>query len=452
MDFKKFLKGILVFSLGLFLAACGNSEGSSNGDSASEAADGQTELIFWHAMGGSAGDALESIVDDYNASQENVVVNAQYQGSYDETLTKLRSSASGSDVNADLVQVFEQGTTFMIDSGLTVPVQEYVDTDSFDLSAFEENLLAFYTVDETLHSMPFNSSTPLLYYNADVFDAAGLSEPPATLEELYEIAPDLMEQENVEMAISTTIYGWFLEQWLNKGEFDIYNNGDGREGTPTEVAFIENGGMEKALSAWKEGVDNGAMPNVGREGGQPEFVSGQSAMTLASTANLNQILTEVGDRFEVGTAYFPAMDSEDEGDVSIGGASLWMIDTGDQAKMDATWDFMQYLVSPTVQAQWNVDTGYFPVTQEAHNEQVFQDNLEEYPQFQTAIDQLHDARPVDQAGISGVNQEARMTMEAELENVLNENSTIEEGAAAMAEQINRALETYNRTNSAAEEE
>jgi sn-glycerol 3-phosphate transport system substrate-binding protein len=261
-----------------------------------------------------------------------------------------------------------------------------------------------------------------------------------------------MEQENVEMAISTTIYGWFLEQWLNKGQFDIYNNGDGREGTPTEVAFIENGGMEKALTAWKEGVDNGAMPNVGREGGQPEFVSGQSAMTLASTANLNQILTEVGDRFEVGTAYYPAIDAEDEGGVSIGGASLWMVDTGDEAKMDATWDFIQYLVSPAVQAQWNVDTGYFPVTQEAHSEQVFQDNLEEYPQFQTAIDQLHDATPEDQAGISGVNQEARMIMEAELENVLNENSTIEEGAAAMAEQINSALETYNRTNNAGEEE
>ncbi|OYQ66736.1 ABC transporter substrate-binding protein [Aerococcus sp. 1KP-2016] len=444
---KKALRyGVGLLSAAL-LAACGNgnASGETNDASSSEAAEGKTELVFWHGMGGSTGEALQSIVDGYNESQDEVFVNAQYQGTYDETLTKLRSSASGSQVGADLVQVFEQGMTFMIDSGLTVPVQDYVDETGFELGDLEENLLAYYTKDDTLYSMPFNSSTPIMYYNADVFEAAGIEEAPTTFEEIIEISPQLIEA-GVEMPMSLTIYGWYIEQFINKTEEDMYNNGNGREGAPTEVVFDQNGSMLKALETWNKAQDEGVAPNVGRTGGQAEFVSGQSAITLASTATLRQILTEVDGRFEVGTAYFPALDAEDQGGVSIGGASLWMIDSEDEAKKDATWDFIQYLVTPEVQAQWNADTGYFPVNKNAHDEQVFKDNLAEFPQFQTAIDQLHDATAEDQGALSGVNQEARMHYEAELERLLNNEITAEEAVQNMADQTNAALENYNATN------
>ena len=131
------IAALLVGNLGLF--------------STPVSAQGPVELVFWHGMGGSVGEALQRIVDQFNESQDEITVNAQYQGSYDETLTQLRSQATGSEVGADLVQVFEVGTTFMIDSGLTVPVQEFVDSDGYDLSQIEPNLAAYYTVNETLH-------------------------------------------------------------------------------------------------------------------------------------------------------------------------------------------------------------------------------------------------------------------------------------------------------------
>lgn len=446
MEFKKVFKGVLVtLSAGLLLAACGSVSSEGESSSTTEAAEGQTELVFWHGMGGATGESLQKIVDNYNTSQEDVFINAQYQGTYDETLTKLRSSASGSDVGADLVQVFEQGMTFMVDSGLTVPVQEYVDSSGYDLEQLEPNLRAYYTLDDTLHSMPFNSSTPIMYYNADMFAEAGIEEVPTNMEEIFEIAPQLKEA-GAEMPMSLTIYGWYLEQFITKQEAEMFDNGNGREGAPTSVVFDEDGTMLKTLKMWKTGLDEGILPNVGRTGGQPEFVSGQSAMTLGSTANLRQILTEVDGRFEVGTAYYPGINSEDEGGVSIGGASLWMIDSDDDAKKQATWDFIEYLVSPEVQAQWNADTGYFPVNTGAHEEQVFKDNLEEFPQFQTAIDQLHDATPEDQGGLSGVNQEARQVYEAELEKMLNGEITPEEAVQAMADQTNTAIENYTKAN------
>lgn len=174
MKIKKLLALLMSLSLAFYFAGCGNSseeapqEESTQESTQSEASPSEpsssgdkTVITFWHAMGGSMGPALDELVAKYNASQDEVEVVAQYQGSYDDTLTKLRSSAAGSEVEADLVQVFEVGTQFMIDSGLTVPVQDFIDKDNFDTSVLEENLLAYYTLGDKLYSMPFNSSTPL---------------------------------------------------------------------------------------------------------------------------------------------------------------------------------------------------------------------------------------------------------------------------------------------------
>ncbi len=436
---RKFLRKITAL-----LSVTAVAAGMASAPLMAEAQGAKTELVFWHGMGGTNGEALQKIVDQFNASQNEITVNAQYQGSYDETLTKLRSTASGQAVGADLVQVFEVGSTFMIDSKLTVPVQDYVDKTKFDLSQLEPNLLAYFTIGGKLNSMPFNNSTPLMYYNAEMFKKAGI-EVPETMEEMIAAAPKLQEA-GASMAASISVYGWWIDQLFNKMGLDIFNSGNGRDGAPTEVEFVKNGGMEKILTMWKKGLDEGAFPNVGRTGGIPEFVGGQSAMTWGSTASLRQILNEVGGRFEVGTAYFPGVDSKDTHGVSIGGASLWMIDSGNDAKKDATWTFIQYLVSPDVQAQWNVDTGYFPVNIKAQETQMFKDNLAKYPQFKTAIDQLHGSKPEDAGALAGVAQESRQIFESLLENVLEGSKTPGDAAKEMETQINAAIENYNKAN------
>lgn len=438
---KKFRALFVLISLITLLAACsGEQSNETTNDS------GKIELTFWHSMGGNGGEGVEELVKRFNEQSDTVHVTAEYQGSYDDTLTKLRNATNGSNVGADVVQVFEVGARNMIDSGLIVPVQEYIDKTGYDINQIEPNLAAYYTIDGKLNSMPFNSSTPLLYYNKDMFEKAGIEEAPSSLEELNEIAPKLMGDGGANMAISMSIYGWWFDQWMSRQELDMFNNGNGRESTPTKVIFDENKGIENALVAWKELFDAGYAPNVGRQGGQPEFVSGESAMTFASTASLRNILDEVGDKFEVGTAYFPGINEEDAGGVSIGGASLYMIDSGDEAKKDATWEFIEFMISPESQAYWNAKTGYFPITIAAHDQQEFKENLEKYPQFQTAIDQLHDSNAEAQGGLSTVYQEIRQIEEAELENMLNGITTPEEAAQNIVNQANTAIENYNRVN------
>lgn len=133
----------------------------------------------------------------------------------------------------------------------------------------------------------------------------------------------------------------------------------------------------------------------------------KAAVTLGSTASLKQILNDVNGSFEVGTAYFPGIKDTDQGGVSIGGASLWAIQNQDDVKAQATWKFVEYLVSAESQAYWATQTGYFPVTNDAYNEDVFKQNIEQYPQFQTAIDQLNDTKGEYAGALLSVFPEAR---------------------------------------------
>lgn len=407
----------------------------------------KTTIRFWHSMGGVNGQAIDTLVQKFNDENEyGITVEAEYQGSYDDALNKLKSAQIGN-MGADLVQVYEIGTRFMIESGWIVPMQSMVNADEYDTSVLESNLAAYYTINDMLYSMPFNSSTPLMYYNKDMFDAAGITEIPDSLESIAQIGDKLLDS-GAQEVMSLGIYGWFFEQFIGKQGLEYANNGNGRTEAATAVAFDENGAAANILNEWKNLYDLGYAPNVGKGGdaGLADFSAGKSAITLGSTASLKQILQDVDGKFEVGTAYFPKVKSTDEGGVSIGGASLWALDNNDPKKLRATWEFVKFLISPESQAFWNAETGYFPVNVDAHDEDVFKENIEKYPQFETAIDQLHDSAPQYAGALLSVFSEARAIVESEIESMLNGNETVDEAVDSMASQINDAIEEYNLVN------
>ena len=407
----------------------------------------KTTISFWHSMGGVNGQAIDTLVQKFNDENEyGITVEAEYQGSYDDALNKLKSAQIGN-MGADLVQVYEIGTRFMIESGWIVPMQSMVNADEYDTSVLESNLAAYYTINDMLYSMPFNSSTPLMYYNKDMFDAAGITEIPDSLESIAQIGDKLLAS-GAQEVMSLGIYGWFFEQFIGKQGLEYANNGNGRTEAATAVAFDENGAAANILNEWKNLYDLGYAPNVGKGGdaGLADFSAGKSAITLGSTASLKQILQDVDGKFEVGTAYFPKVKSTDEGGVSIGGASLWALDNNDPKKLRATWEFVKFLISPESQAFWNAETGYFPVNVDAHDEDVFKENIEKYPQFETAIDQLHDSAPQYAGALLSVFSEARAIVESEIESMLNGNETVDEAVDSMASQINDAIEEYNLVN------
>lgn len=464
---KRVITVVLAATMALSsLAGCGNGKtleeqtASTGANSTQEGTDGEgfsmadakdvegTEISFWHSMGGVNGQAIDALVEKFNTENEfGITVNAQYQGEYDDSLNKLKSAQIGN-MGADLVQVYEIGSRFMIESEWITPMQEMIDADGYDMSSIEPNLAAYYTIDDKLYSMPFNSSTPIMYYNKDMFEKAGITEVPDSLEAIEEVGEQLLNKGGAGEVISLGIYGWFFEQFMGKQGLDYANNENGRKEAATAVAFDENGGAANILTAWKSLYDKGYAPNVGKGGdaGLADFSAGKSAITLGSTASLKQILQDVNGKFEVGTAYFPKVKSSDEGGVSIGGASLWALNNNDPKKARATWEFIKFLVSAESQAYWNAQTGYFPVTTDAHEEQVFKDNIAKYPQFQTAIDQLHDSSPEYVGALLSVFPEARATVESQIESLLNGDQNVDETVSSMAEAINKSIEEYNLVN------
>ena len=442
------------------MAGCGNTTsstagGASAGGSAAQASNGsQINLTFWHSMGGTNGDALQSMVDEFNKENEGKIkVTEVYQGNYDDALNKFKSAMLAKQ-GPDVMQSYELGTRYMIDSGFTETIQDWAEKDNWDLNQIDTNIAAYYTVDGKLQSMPFNSSTPILYYNKDIFKEAGITEAPKTFQEIVDLAPKLTKKDSsgntTQNAIGMYVYGWWMDESLNKMGLPSFDNGNGREKAPTKVMFDSNGGGARFLSAYHKLITSGAMPTYAMkdDSGQSAFVNGKLAMYVNSTASLAGLLKAINGKFELGAAYFPAVDdSSVSGGVSIGGASLWMMKDSDQAKQQAKWEFIKFLASPKEQAIWNTKTGYFPINVKACDEQTFKDNVAKYPQFQVAIDQLHDSKPENAGALCAIYTQARKIEETEIQKVCNNQESESDALKSMADQINSALKDYNDANS-----
>ena len=412
------------------------------------------EITFWHAMGGVNGEAIVKLVEDFNAAYEGKIhVNYEYQGDYDSAFTKIQAAGMNS-IPCDLMQVYDIGTRFMIDSGWIKPVQEFIDAEDYDISQIEPNIAAYYTVDGKLYSMPFNSSTPTLYYNKTAFAEAGLDPEvaPKNFDELFEMARKL-EVKNEDGTVKRYgfgmgNYGWFFEQWTGKMGLHYVDNNNGRGEAPaTKVIFDENGAGEAILNVWQKYVDEGyPYLNQGNNDAKAAFIAGDIAMTLESTAALKSLLTNVGDDFEIGVGYFPSINADDKGGVSVGGGSLWAFNTGDEARQNATWEFIKFMIAPEQQAFWSAQTGYFPITVATHELEAFKENIEQYPQFQIAINQLHDSAPEYAGALLSVFSESRQLVQNYTERLVNGEMDVKTCVEKLGAEINSAIEIYNLTN------
>lgn len=447
--------GVMVFSL----SSCSSkketqaTKGTQYQKDLTAGSGAEVDLTFWHSMGGIGGTALQKLIDDFNTKYAGIVkVTGQYQGSYDDSINKLKTAeTAGSGPN--IMQCYDIGTRFMIDSGWVLPVQDAIDQCSWDIKQLEPNVAAYYTVNKKLYCMPFNSSAPVLFYNKDEFKAAGLTAAPKTFTEIMDYSKKLTKTDAsgkfTQQGIGMYVYGWFAEQSLNKMLLPEYNNNNGRTKNPTKVAMDTNGGLKKFYTAYKELITSGAMPSyaVSDANGQAAFISGKLAMYASSSSNLRTLTTGIKNSFDLGVGDFPGVDSSAKGGISIGGAALYMLKNNDARVRQAEWMFLKYMSSSPVQASWSISTGYFPANVNSQKEQVFIDNLKTYPQIQSALDQLHASTAASCGGLCTIGTQARKIVETNLSKVVNDQMTVDAAVKDAATQINSALDDYNAANS-----
>ncbi|MGW9402736.1 ABC transporter substrate-binding protein [Arthrobacter sp. NPDC055585] len=444
--------------LALVLSACGGGStttgaGEAPAADALESAEGVTTVNFWHSMDGTNGETLGKLIDEFNTANEGKIeVKGVYQGDYDSTITKYKAAVQ-SNSTPSMVQIYDIGTQFMIDSGAVLPTQAFIDRDDYDVSDLQPNIAGYYTIDEDLWSMPFNTSMPVLYYNKTLFEAAGLDPEtaPVTLDEVGEAANALSKKNGgpAEFGFNAAIYGWLLEQEIAANGALYCSPDNGRSGERASDYSFNNDTAVEFVDWWKELVATGVAGNTGRAtaDAQNAFKSGTIGMTLESTGALGGMQKAAEEQgFELGVGFYPKIEENDSGPI-IGGASLWISGEGhSDAEKEATWQFMQFLAEPATQATWHTGTGYFPISKAALDEPEDIAWREQYPQFDVAVQQLEatELTAATQGCAAGSMPQARKAAEDALEGALLGGDSKAELTESV-EALKTEIENYNNS-------
>lgn len=407
-------------------------------------------LEFWHAMGGNLGELVDELVARFNDSQDGIVVNATYQGSYDDTYNALLAAfESGGEPN--IIQNFDLASQTMIDTGRLIAAHTLMDADGYDSDIFVPAVRDYYSDEQGMVAMAFNSSTPLIYYNVDMFEAAGVTMPEGSMSfsEMVALCDELMAAEVAPYCFTFGQVGWYFEQILANSGGLYFNENNGRTGRPTEVMFNDEKGVE-VFTFLTSLIQDGYAPNLGSTWTETDstFTTGQAAIMIDSTSDVSIIQNS---EFQVGTAFIPHADSGDRNGVIIGGAALWLIDAGDGDTNAAAWEFMKFMAEPAQQISWHEGSGYFPVRTDVTSGDEIQAFWAENPNFATAFDQLStteteiDGNPnyAVLGGRAGPFPAIRRIIVETYSRVLDDGLSPQEALDEAAEKANAELENYN---------
>jgi len=363
---------------------------------AATAAHAQITINWWHAMGGELGELLEGVATGFNETQSDYQVVPSFRGTYAETMTGA-IAAFRANQQPHILQVFEVGTgTMMAAEGAIYPIYQLMaDHDvPFDPSAYLDTVVSYYTdPNGNMLSFPFNSSTPIMYYNRDMFEAAGLDpdSPPATWSDMVEASRAILASGAAPCGFTTSWPSWVMVEnfsaWHN---LPLGTRANGFEGFDTEFVF-NNEHVARHwdnLKSWQdEGVFRWGGPNTGPDA-FPAFYAGECAMVFGSSASRAGVLRNTD--FSVGYGFQPYYDDIEGApqNTIIGGATLWVLTGHSDAEYAGIARFFEYLSLPEVQAQWHQDTGYLPITQASFDLTAEQGYYDANPGADTSIRQM----------------------------------------------------------------
>ncbi|MFT9391925.1 ABC transporter substrate-binding protein [Leuconostoc pseudomesenteroides] len=380
-------------------------------------------IVFWHSMTGQNQQAIERIVNDFNASQTKYQVTPEFQGQYVEALPKFLS-VGGTSKAPDLFQSNEISTKQLSTSGMIEPMQTLIKKYKYSTKNLRKNILNYYTINGKLYSMPFNSSAPVLYYNKDAFKAAGIDDLPTspTYEQVTAAAKKLKEKTG-SAKLSILPYGWTFEELLANQNQTLVNNGNGRKKTATKATFNNKAG--KNIMNWiKTNASAGTLVDygTGANAGDTElsaFTSGQIDMFMNSSASLGNIKKDA--KFNVGVTYLPRPEGTKANGVVIGGASIWMSKGKSTKVQKGAFEFLKFATSAKEQAQWSIDTGYFAVNTKSYDTKQLKDAFKETPILAAPVNQLKATKinAASKGALITAMPKERVNTQNAMENVIN---------------------------------
>jgi sn-glycerol 3-phosphate transport system substrate-binding protein len=413
------------------------------------------DLQLWHAMSGELGRHLDKLAADFNATQTGFRVVPVYKGNYTETVTSA-IFAFRSRSQPAIVQVNEIATaTMMAAKGATYPVNDLMrdQAENFTPSAYLPAITGYYT-DSTgnMLSFPFNASTPILYYNKDLFRAAGLDpdQPPRTWPELGNAAKRLRAAGAV-CGFTTSWPSWInVENFSAVHDLPLATRSNGLGGLDAVLTF-NNPLMVRHIAQLAEWQKTRLYDYSGRAtAAEPRFQKSECAIFLGSSATRADIAANA--KFEVGYGmlpYWPDVAGAPQNSI-IGGATLWVLRDRPREEYKGIARFFAFLSQPEVQAAWHQKTGYLPSTRAAYDLTRAQGFYERNPGTATSIEQITLKSPTENSrGIRlGSFTLIRDAIEDELELAFKGKKSAQDALDAAVDRGNRLLRQFERANPA----
>ncbi|MBR0753184.1 sn-glycerol-3-phosphate ABC transporter substrate-binding protein UgpB [Bradyrhizobium jicamae] len=412
-----------------------------------------TDINWWHAMSGQLGKQVEKLAADFNASQSEYRIVPTYKGNYTETVTAA-IFAFRSRSQPAIVQVNEIATaTMMAARGAIYPVYELMrdQSEPFSPQTYLPAVAGYYAdVNGNMLSFPFNASTPILYYNKDMFRSAGLDPDvaPKTWPEVGAAAKRLRAA-GAPCGMTTS---W--PSWINVENFSAFHNlpiatrANGFGGLDAQLVF-NNPILIRHIAQLAEWQTTKIFDYSGRgQSAEPRFQKGECGIFIGSSGTRADI--KANSNFEVGYGmmpYYPDMQGAPQNSI-IGGATLWVLRDRSRTEYAGVAKFFTFLSRPEVQASWHQNTGYLPITRAAFDLSRAQGFYDRNPGAAISIEEVTLKPPTDYS--KGVRLGSfvliRDVIEEELEQVFAGKRSAQSALDNAVERGNRLLRQFERAN------
>lgn len=331
-----------------------------------------TEIQFWHSMDGALGEALQTLTDDFNARHPEYKVTPVYKGSYDEAVGAIRA-AFLEGKSPHIVQVYDLGTANLIASKQIIrPVYQVLKEagERIDTNAYSPAASSYYSDSKgNLIGLPFNVSTPVLYYNRDMLKRAGV-DPETKYKTWYDLQKALLQVRQTGTAgcaLTTTAPSWvLLENTLTWHSQEFATRNNGFDGLDAKLSFNTRLAIRHVslLSSWVKAT---LFTYAGRrDEGADMFKRGECAFLTASSSAYANIARDA--KFEFGVLPMPYYDDINNApyNTAVGGAGIWVMGGKKPAEYKGVAKFLVHLSDPATQAKWHQTTGYLPLSRAAY--------------------------------------------------------------------------------------
>ncbi|MHA7155765.1 extracellular solute-binding protein [Arthrobacter sp. TMN-50] len=407
--------------MGLGLAACGGGGGGAAGDG--ELTSGP--ITIWYSNNQQEVAWGEAMVEAWNADNPDQEVTAQEIPAGTSSEEVIAAAITAGNAPCIVMNTAPVAVPQFEEMGGLVPLDTFDDGVEYVESRSGEVAEQYKSADGQYYQLPWKSNPVVLYYNKDIFEAAGLDpENPAlgTQDELLETSRTLVESGAAEYAMWPSPAGEFYQSWFDFYPFFAAASGGSQLVVDGEAAFNSEEGKAVA-SMWQTMYEEGLSSQEAYTG--DSFVDGKAAIAISGP----WAIPVYGDDVNWGTAPVPGLTEGDESYTFSDAKNMAIYSACDNKQ--TAWDLMKFATSEEQDGALLEATGQMPIR--ADLTEAYAEYFEANPAYTEFADQA--SRAVEVPNVPNSVEIWQTFRDAYGASVIFSNETVDDAFTTAAEEI-----------------